>query len=160
MYPSFGNIQAQKFSWLFYSNEFYHSVFYCEPEPNWLPPLLAPITRDARVSTVPFIDSINGHDFSFSSQGGGDAYGRARGAWDWSMIWKRVAVKKQESIKHTRVTEPYASPAMAGGLFAIDKTYFKDLGYYDPGLEIWGGENFEISYKQCKYLMKNEFQNI
>ena len=41
----------------------------------------------------------------------------------------------------------YGSPAMAGGLFAIDKHYFKDIGYYDPGLEIWGGENFEISYK-------------
>ena len=36
---------------------------------------------------------------------------------------------------------------MAGGLFAINRQYFYDIGMYDPGLEIWGGENFEISYK-------------
>jgi polypeptide N-acetylgalactosaminyltransferase len=36
---------------------------------------------------------------------------------------------------------------MAGGLFAINRQYFKDIMYYDPGLEIWGGENFELSYK-------------
>ena len=36
---------------------------------------------------------------------------------------------------------------MAGGLFAINREYFKSILYYDPGLEVWGGENFEISYK-------------
>lgn len=41
----------------------------------------------------------------------------------------------------------YRSPTHAGGLFAMDRKYFFELGAYDPGLQIWGGENFELSFK-------------
>ncbi|KAK1791976.1 hypothetical protein P4O66_013204 [Electrophorus voltai] len=103
------------------------------------------------VCTVPLIDSINGQTYSVEPQGGGDDDGFARGAWDWSMLWKRVPLGDREKQMRLTRTEPYRSPAMAGGLFAIERDFFFELGLYDPGLQIWGGENFEISYKiwQC-----------
>ncbi|XP_055389935.1 N-acetylgalactosaminyltransferase 7-like [Condylostylus longicornis] len=122
---------------------------HCEVNVNWLPPLLTPIVKDHRTMTVPFVDGIDFNTFEYTPVYGKDAL--PKGIFEWGMFYKEKGLTKYELQNRKHYSEPYYSPTHAGGLFAINRQYFIKLGIYDPGLLIWGGENFELSFKiwQC-----------
>ncbi|KAI6225166.1 Polypeptide N-acetylgalactosaminyltransferase [Aphelenchoides fujianensis] len=81
----------------------------------------------------------------------GDADRHFRGIFEWGLLYKETEISPEEKARRKFNSEPFRSPTHAGGLFAIDKAWFEELGFYDPGLQIWGGEQYELSFKiwQC-----------
>ncbi|XP_043559448.1 polypeptide N-acetylgalactosaminyltransferase 10-like isoform X1 [Chiloscyllium plagiosum] len=114
---------------------------HCEANVNWLPPLLDRIAQNRKTIVCPMIDVIDNDHFGYETQAG-DAM---RGAFDWEMYYKRIPIPVE--LRKPDPSDPFESPVMAGGLFAVDKKWFWTLGGYDAGLEIWGGEQYEISFK-------------
>ncbi|XP_053351723.1 polypeptide N-acetylgalactosaminyltransferase 5 [Clarias gariepinus] len=110
---------------------------------GWLEPLLDRVYLDRRKVACPVIEVINDKDMSYVMV---DNF--QRGIFKWPLVfgWSTLTddfIRKN----HIKVSDPLRCPVMAGGLFSIDRNYFYELGGYDPGLDVWGGENMEISFK-------------
>lgn len=117
---------------------------HCECAEGWLEPLIDPIARNPNVSTVPLIEGINDSTFEMR---GTPIESVQVGGFDWGLIYHWHHPPKSEMSRRKSKIDPIRSPTMAGGLFAINRKHFELLGGYDPGMDIWGGENMEISFK-------------
>ena len=123
---------------------------HCEAAIGWLEPLLERISENKNNVVCPIIDIIHDETFAYTK-----SFELHWGAFNWELHFRWYPIGKQELIKSRMKdkdeTIPFRTPVMAGGLFAIDKEYFFQSGSYDPHMDIWGGENIEMSLRiwQC-----------
>lgn len=111
-----------------------------EASTNFLPPLLEPIAEDYRTCVCPFVDVIDFKTYAYKPQGDG-----SRGIFDWNGLhYHHMPLRPGDQENPWSL---YENPVMVGGLFAISAKFFWELGGYDPGLDIWGGEQYELSFK-------------
>lgn len=114
---------------------------HCEVNEVWLQPLLVPIQESHKTVVCPVIDIISADTLTYSSSP------VVRGGFNWGLHFKWDLVPSSELEGPEGAAAPIKSPTMAGGLFAMDREYFNELGQYDSGMDIWGGENLEISFR-------------
>ncbi|XP_071158483.1 polypeptide N-acetylgalactosaminyltransferase 5-like isoform X2 [Mytilus edulis] len=117
---------------------------HCECAEGWLEPLLSRIHEDKRHVVTPVIESILDDTLRFDFTKHKDIQ---VGRFDWNMVFNWMPVAESVKKKLINKATPIRSPTMAGGLFSISREYFTHLGTYDPGMDIWGGENLELSFR-------------
>nr|XP_057903605.1 polypeptide N-acetylgalactosaminyltransferase 12-like isoform X2 [Doryrhamphus excisus] len=120
---------------------------HCECHDGWLEPLLRRIQEEPSAVVCPVIDSIDWNTFKYL----GNPADPQLGGFDWRLVFTWHQIPEREKKRRRSPTDVIRSPTMAGGLFAINKKFFTHLGTYDTGMEVWGGENLEFSFRiwQC-----------
>ncbi|XP_056644328.1 polypeptide N-acetylgalactosaminyltransferase 13-like isoform X1 [Diorhabda sublineata] len=120
---------------------------HCECTVGWLQPLLHVISKDKTTVICPTIDIINHDTFAYVK-----SFELHWGAFNWNLQFRWYTLGgEQMKRRQYDITQPFNSPAMAGGLFAMDRNAFFEFGAYDEDMNIWGGENLEMSLRiwQC-----------
>lgn len=115
---------------------------HCECNVGWLEPLLHRVSQNHTRVVSPIIDVISMDSFQYIG-----ASSELVGGFDWSMHFKWDALSQARRKKRKSTIDPIETPMIAGGLFVIDKQRFDETGKYDTEMDIWGGENFEISFR-------------
>ncbi|XP_047704902.1 inactive polypeptide N-acetylgalactosaminyltransferase-like protein 5 isoform X2 [Prionailurus viverrinus] len=114
---------------------------HCEVNKVWLEPLLHAIAKDPKMVVCPLIDVIDSVTLEYWPSP------VVRGAFNWHLQFKWDNVFSYEMDGPEGPTLPIRSPAMAGGIFAINRHYFREIGQYDKGMNLWGAENLELSLR-------------
>ncbi|KAM9308256.1 polypeptide N-acetylgalactosaminyltransferase 12 [Gastrophryne carolinensis] len=120
---------------------------HCECHDGWLEPVMERIWEKETAVVCPVIDVIDWYSFEYLGNSGIPQIG----GFDWRLVFTWHAVPEKEHKRRRSPIDVIRSPTMAGGLFSISKKYFEYLGTYDTGMEVWGGENLEFSFRiwQC-----------
>ncbi|EGT45560.1 hypothetical protein CAEBREN_24622 [Caenorhabditis brenneri] len=114
---------------------------HCEVNEEWLPPLLDQIKQNRRRVVCPIIDIIDAITMKYVESP------VCTGGVNWAMTFKWDYPHRSYFEDPMNYVNPLKSPTMAGGLFAIDRDYFFEIGSYDEGMDVWGAENVEISFR-------------
>lgn len=105
---------------------------------HWLEPLLARVRLHPKVLAMPALDPIPQDDFNQYQKG---AYGHWRFEWNLNLVFTNPIGQGDYT------STPVMSPATSGGIFAIRKSWWNELNFYDLGMIGWGGDHVEKSMK-------------
>nr|XP_057934467.1 polypeptide N-acetylgalactosaminyltransferase 16 [Doryrhamphus excisus] len=115
---------------------------HCEVNADWLQPMIQRVKEEHTRVVSPIIDVISLDNFAYLA-----ASADLRGGFDWSLHFKWEQIPIEQKMARSDPTQPIRTPVIAGGIFVMDKSWFNHLGQYDTHMDIWGGENFELSFR-------------
>ncbi|ESO98824.1 hypothetical protein LOTGIDRAFT_113802, partial [Lottia gigantea] len=110
---------------------------------GWLEPLVHELARNNQTIVQPHVDVIDSNTIDFYAYPG-DMF---RGGFGWDLRYSWFHLPKYLSQSFTSVTDPFPTPVLVGCAIAARKDHFDSTGRFDDGLNIWGGEHFDLSFR-------------
>lgn len=96
-----------------------------EATEGWLEPLMGPIAENRTTVVTPVIDVIDDTTFKYNY---GSVSSVSVGGFDWNLQFNWHGLPERERKRRKHELDPVRTPTMAGGLFAMSKIYFEELG--------------------------------
>lgn len=127
---------------------------HCECTVGWLEPLLARVQRHPTHVVCPVIDIISDDNFGYVK-----SFELHWGAFNWEMHFRWYLLGDKElSMRKRNAIQPFATPAMAGGLFSVDRNYFFRMGSYDHNMKVCS--SCKEFVKLCALTVLVSFQDL
>ncbi|XP_059169552.1 inactive polypeptide N-acetylgalactosaminyltransferase-like protein 5 [Physella acuta] len=108
---------------------------------DWLQPMLTEIAKDRKTVAMATLDYVQADTFEYR-------YNHdylTRYGWTWTLGFFESLFRDDQIGKDER--SPRVGASMVGAAFAVERNYFMELGGYDDGMIIWGGENLEMTWR-------------
>lgn len=108
---------------------------------GWLEPLLEALRQRPGIIAHPAVDTIDADTLVYtpSTLSVGDF------SWNFDYVWRPIPPRVQRVLNDHR--DPIPTPTIVACAFAVKRDVFFNLGAFDEGMGIWGGENLEISFR-------------
>ncbi|XP_064608426.1 polypeptide N-acetylgalactosaminyltransferase 1-like isoform X2 [Liolophura sinensis] len=118
--------------------------FDCHMEVNidWIQPLLAQIKKNRHTVAMGTLDYVHPETFHYRFY---EDY-MTRYGFDWKLTFFETFWRNAQ-LAGRQASEPRIGAVMVGAAFAIDSKYFEEIGAYDEGMDVWGGENLEMAWR-------------
>ncbi|XP_071096624.1 polypeptide N-acetylgalactosaminyltransferase 1-like [Haliotis cracherodii] len=109
---------------------------------GWAEPLLERIKNRPAIVVQAYITPIDVNTLALKT----DDNVKYRGGFGWDMryMWFPQPLYVNQFLEND--WEPFPTPVLQGSCIAVRKSYFNAVGRFDPGLKIWGGEQFDLSF--------------
>ncbi|CAL8297441.1 unnamed protein product [Lota lota] len=115
---------------------------HCECHAGWLEPLLERVAQDRTRVVSPVMDVIDWHTFQYNA-----TRWPVRGVFDWRLDFHWESYPQPQALDLDSVVQPVSSPALGGGVLAVDRHFFLSVGGYDPDMLLKGAEQIELSIR-------------
>ncbi|XP_068567123.1 polypeptide N-acetylgalactosaminyltransferase 15-like [Cebidichthys violaceus] len=115
---------------------------HCECQKGWLEPLLERVAQDRTRVVSPIMDVIDWQTFQYNA-----TQWPVRGVFDWRLDFYWESNPQLQDKDPDSAVRPVQSPALGGGVVAVDRHFFQSVGAYDPGMVLWGVEQIELSIR-------------